>query len=234
MAQHGQEPDFWHPDTVAYLWSLTEVETLRFLPMFLGHEGGFTKYWLEDVEVRWCDIPAGELPQSGGSSGDRMSALETLLLATRERFGDLLEMLATEVVRPVPDLDSIERAIRDVSYASGKLENLAGVVIAPSTLQRWALEMSKQSQRFEHVVVGPGEPCAARVYLGMDGTGVPVRKSKLNGCQCRVKNPKFPSRWIESANMSNRQRGSARMLTRTIDRWWHWVVSLRMIAVIQA
>ena len=47
--------------------------------------------------------------------------------------------------------------------ASGKLENLAGVVIAPSTLQRWALEMGKQVQRFEQVVVEPGEPGAARV-----------------------------------------------------------------------
>ena len=96
---------------VAYLRSLNEVETSRLPPMFREHEGGFTKYWLEDGEVRWRDITAFEFPKSGWGSGGRMSALETLLSATRGAVGGLLETLVAEAGRLVPDLNSIERAI---------------------------------------------------------------------------------------------------------------------------
>ena len=69
--------------------------------------------------MRWRDITAFEFPKSGWGSGGRMSALETLLSATRGAVGGLLETLAAEAGRLVPDLNSIKRAIRDSSHASG-------------------------------------------------------------------------------------------------------------------
>ena len=215
MAKGGKEPEFRHPDTVAYLPSLTEDEASWLLPMFREHDGGFTQYWLEDGEVCCRDITAAELPRSGGS----LSALETLLSATRERFGALLPKLTAEAGRPVPGLDSIERVyfycrdcnrghhpldrvlgiegeshspgaaslmadvVGDAGYAdaSRKLDNLAGVTIPPSTLHRQGIRIGQQVQRFEQAVVDPGAPAAKRLYLGVDGTGIPVRKCEVEG-----------------------------------------------------
>ena len=274
MARARKRREFRHPDTVAYLRSLSADEAAVQPPLVRKHAEGFTRYWLEDDgEVRCRDITAAELPQPGGG----LSALETLLSATRDLFGDLLPQLAAEVGRPGPDLDSIERALRDGAHASGatalkailedldrelpspfcancgremvrhrfddksfmtrlgpvtieriycycrdcgcghhpldrvlglegeshtpgaaslmadvvgdssfeearrKLENLAGVRIPPSTLHRWTLKIGAQVQRFEQEVVEPDAPAAPRLYLGVDGTGVPMRKSAVAG-----------------------------------------------------
>ena len=273
MRIHGTCAEKRHPDTVAYLQSLSADEAAVHPPLVRAHADGFTRYWLEDGEVRYRDITVAELPQPGGG----LSALETLLSATREQFGTLLPKLTAEVGRPGPDQDSIERALRDGAHASGatalkailedldrglpspfcancgkamachlrdgktfmtrlgpvtiewtyrycrdcesghypldrvlglegeshtpeaaslmadvvgdagygmasrKLANLAGVTIPPSTLHRWALKIGKQVQRFEQEIVEPADPAAPRLYLGVDGTGVPVRKSEVAG-----------------------------------------------------
>ena len=102
--------------TVAHLRSLTESEALRQPPIIREHDGGITRCWLEDGEVRSRDIAAADLREPGGG----LPALETLLAATRERFGDLLPRLAAEAGRPGPDLDGIERALRDSSHAGAR------------------------------------------------------------------------------------------------------------------
>ena len=266
MSDKGKRSDVRHPKIVSYLESLSAEEAAGHPPVVLEHDGGRTRYWLEDGEVRSCEV-----------GGDGLPALEKLLSAARDRFGDLLPRLAAEAGRPGPDLDSIELALRDGSHASGaaalkailedldrglpgplcgscgrkmarhrtdgktfmtrlgpvtvervyrrcrgcggghypldrvlglegesctpgaaslmadtvgdsgfaeasrRLENLAGVTVPPSTLHRRALEIGKRIQRFEREVVEPGGPAAARLYLGVDGTGVPVRKSEAEG-----------------------------------------------------
>ncbi len=117
MAKRRKKPEFRHPDTVAYLRSLNGEEKAVHPPAFRAHGDGFTRYWLEDGEVRCRDVTAAGLPSSGAG----VSALETLLSAARERFGDLMPKLAAEAGRPVPDLDSIGRALRDGSHASGAM-----------------------------------------------------------------------------------------------------------------
>ena len=74
----------------------------------------------------------------------------------------------------------IADAVVDSSYeaAGRKLANLAGVSISASTPQRRARKIGEQLQRFEREAVEAGDPPAARAYLSIDGTGVPVRREK--------------------------------------------------------
>ena len=77
----------------------------------------------------------------------------------------------------------IADAVVDCSYeaAGRKLANLAGVSVATTTLQRKARSIGGQLQRFEREAVEAGDPPAARTYLSIDGTGVPVRKQETEG-----------------------------------------------------
>ncbi len=75
MTRARKRREFRHPDTVAYLRGLSADEAAVQAPLVRAHADGFTRYWLEDGEVRCRDITAAELPQPGGGS----SALETLL-----------------------------------------------------------------------------------------------------------------------------------------------------------
>lgn len=77
----------------------------------------------------------------------------------------------------------IADAVVDSSYeaAGRKLVNLAGVSIPTSTLQRRARKIGEQLQRFEREAVEAGDPPAARAYLSIDGTGVPVRREEAEG-----------------------------------------------------
>ena len=86
--------------------NLNEFEASQLPPVFREQAGSLTKYWLEGGEVRRCEFPMGELSKSREGSGERISAPETLLSATRERFGDLLVTLVTETGWPAPDLNS--------------------------------------------------------------------------------------------------------------------------------
>ena len=70
-----------------------------------------------------------------------------------------------------------------IEEASRKLDNLVGVTIPPRTLHRWCLKMGAHVQRFEQEVVEPAAPVAARVYLSVEGTGVPMRKSEVKGAR---------------------------------------------------
>ena len=80
MARGRKRREFRHPDTVAYLRGLSADEAAVQPPLVRAHGEGFTRYWLEDGEVRCRDIMAAELPHPGGG----LSALETLVSATRE------------------------------------------------------------------------------------------------------------------------------------------------------
>ena len=65
--------------------------------------------------------------------------------------------------------------------ASGPLRELAGLDIDPKTVERHAEALGRTVADDEREVVEP-EPCAAHtLHLGLDGTGVPVRKDATAG-----------------------------------------------------
>ena len=78
----------------------------------------------------------------------------------------------------------IADAVCDSSYeeASRKLGNLAGVKLHSSRLKRAALRIGEQVQSFERQQVDAAAvPAAGRMYLAVDGTGVPVRREEAEG-----------------------------------------------------
>ena len=71
-----------------------------------------------------------------------------------------------------------------VSFAEGHelLHELAGVDVATKHVERAAEALGREIAHDERQVVEPppdGEPVAPTLYLGMDGTGVPMRKAEL-------------------------------------------------------
>jgi len=70
-----------------------------------------------------------------------------------------------------------------VSFAESSelLEELAGVPVDPKQLERTAEGLGRQIAQDERSVVEPEEPAASTMYLGMDGTGVPMRPQETQG-----------------------------------------------------
>ena len=65
--------------------------------------------------------------------------------------------------------------------ASALLRELAGLAIAPKTVERHAEALGREVASDECHVIDP-EPCdASTLYLGLDGTGVPARTSEVKG-----------------------------------------------------
>ena len=70
-----------------------------------------------------------------------------------------------------------------VSFAesSALLRELAGIDIDPKSAERHAEALGREIADDERRTVEPEPPCARTLYLGVDGTGVPVRKSETAG-----------------------------------------------------
>ena len=65
--------------------------------------------------------------------------------------------------------------------ASALLRELAGLAVAPKTVERHAEALGREIADDEARVIEP-EPCdAPTLYLGLDGTGVPARKCEVEG-----------------------------------------------------
>ena len=65
--------------------------------------------------------------------------------------------------------------------SSALLRELAGLTLAPKTVERHAEALGREIAGDECRVIEP-EPCdAPTVYLGLDGTGVPARKTEVEG-----------------------------------------------------
>jgi len=60
---------------------------------------------------------------------------------------------------------------------------LAGLPVGAKQVERTAEALGAEIAEDERVVVEPSPPCAPTMYLGMDGTGVPMRASELEGRQ---------------------------------------------------
>ena len=106
-----------------------------------------------------------ELCEAGFCPRDRALGLES-------------ESLSPGVLRMVGRVGAM------VSFEEGHelLRELAGVDIATKHVERAAEDLGREIAEDEQLVVEPpvtNEPLAPTLYLGMDGTGVPVRKVEL-------------------------------------------------------
>lgn len=70
-----------------------------------------------------------------------------------------------------------------VSFAEGSelMQELAGVPVDPKQVERTAEALGREIAQDERRVVEPEPPTAPTMYLGMDGTGVPMRAAELAG-----------------------------------------------------
>jgi hypothetical protein len=70
-----------------------------------------------------------------------------------------------------------------VSFAEGSelMRELAGVPVDPKQVERTAEALGCEIAQDERRIVEPDPPTAPTMYLGMDGTGVPMRKSETEG-----------------------------------------------------
>ena len=77
----------------------------------------------------------------------------------------------------------VGQAAASVSFAeaSALLGELAGVRVETKQVERTAEALGRQIAADERDVVEPAPPAAPTVYVGLDGTGVPVRKSEVEG-----------------------------------------------------
>jgi len=70
-----------------------------------------------------------------------------------------------------------------VSFAEGRdlLRELAGVDVDAKQVERTAEALGRAIAADEQRVVAPAPPAASTMYLGMDGTGVPMRAAEVTG-----------------------------------------------------
>ncbi len=135
MTQDEGKREHRHPDAVTYLEGLTESEAAVHPPVIREDGDGFVQYCLEGGEVRSRDITKDDLPLAGFRPDG--GPLQALLGAVSAEFGPQLPRLAADLASGVPDLDGVERALRDSSLGGGatalKLlaEQLDGMLPAP-------------------------------------------------------------------------------------------------------
>jgi hypothetical protein len=70
-----------------------------------------------------------------------------------------------------------------VSFAESSelMRELAGVPVDPKQVERVAKALGREIADDERKVIEPDSPFAPTMYLGMDGTGIPMRASELDG-----------------------------------------------------
>jgi hypothetical protein len=70
-----------------------------------------------------------------------------------------------------------------VSFVEGSelMRELAGVMVDAKQVERTAEALGREIAADERQVLEPEPPAAPTLYLGMDGTGVPMRRSELEG-----------------------------------------------------
>lgn len=63
------------------------------------------------------------------------------------------------------------------------MRELAGVLVGAKQAERTAEALGREIAQDERAVVEPSSSCAPTMYLGMDGTGVPMRAAEVEGRQ---------------------------------------------------
>jgi hypothetical protein len=72
-------------------------------------------------------------------------------------------------------------AMVSFAEASALMRALAGLAVDAKAVERTAEALGREIAADERAVVDPSAPSAPTMYLGMDGTGVPLRPSELTG-----------------------------------------------------
>ena len=75
----------------------------------------------------------------------------------------------------------ISASAASFAEASGLLQELAGLDIDPKSVERHAEALGGEIAQDERLIVEPEPAPAPTVYLGLDGTGVPMRSSETQG-----------------------------------------------------
>jgi hypothetical protein len=72
-------------------------------------------------------------------------------------------------------------ALGSFAESSELMRELAGVPVETKQVERTAESLGREIAQDERIVLDPEPPSAPTMYLGMDGTGVPMRASELEG-----------------------------------------------------
>jgi hypothetical protein len=83
----------------------------------------------------------------------------------------------------VTRMTGLAAAMVSFKEADELMRELAGVPVGAKQVERTAEALGCEISMDERSVVEPSVPCAPTMYLGMDGTGVPMRESELEGRQ---------------------------------------------------
>ena len=119
---------------------------------------------------RWVRSPSSA-PGITASSATRASARATARSGWRTPACRQRHCACSASPRPGPASLSTSTLLRE----------LAGLTVAPKTVERHAEALGREVAADEVRVIDP-EPCEARtLYLGLDGTGVPARKGEVEG-----------------------------------------------------
>jgi hypothetical protein len=96
----------------------------------------------------------------------------------RDRALDLSERSLSPAVTRM-----VGKSAAMVSFAESSelIGELAGVHVDVKQVERTAEALGREIGQDERTVVEADSPCAPAMYLGMDGTGIPVRRSELEG-----------------------------------------------------
>ena len=130
-----------------------------------------------------------------------------------------LGMADTSLSPATTRMVGLAAAMVSFDESSELLGELAGVPIDPKQVERTAEALGRGIAQDERSVVEPGPPPASTMYLGMDGTGIPMRASELTGRagkqpdgSARTREVKLVSVWTaegrDAAGIPVRDRGS--------------------------
>ncbi len=92
-----------------------------------------------------------------------------------------LGMADTSLSPAVTRMTGKTAAMVSFAESSELLGDLAGVTVDAKQVERTAEALGREVAQDEREVVEPSVPSASTMYLGLDGTGVPIRKSELAG-----------------------------------------------------
>ena len=92
-----------------------------------------------------------------------------------------LGLLDTSLSPAVTRMVGLAAALVSFAESSELLRDLAGVPVHPKQVERAAEALGRAIAADERAVVAPAKPAAPTLYLGLDGTGVPMRAAALVG-----------------------------------------------------
>ena len=124
MAGKTKDPEFRHPDAVAYLKGLTDKEAAEHLLLVHEADGVVIEYWREGGRVRCREVKE---PPRAGARAPETDALREAAESTFAR--SLSQMMAELRGNRVPDLNALETTIHDDVLGSGA-KGLAAVLEA--------------------------------------------------------------------------------------------------------